>query len=108
MRQVTTLGVALGFAVAFAGSAPAQIPKSPGRMTWNTFPTGGRDDQQGAVAGAYIVEHLKGEKIAIVHDKTTYGQGLADETKKFINAKGTKEVLYEGINIGDKDFSALV
>jgi branched-chain amino acid transport system substrate-binding protein len=86
----------------------ATNPKITERMMWNIFRTCGRDDQQGAVAGAYIVEKFKGKKVAIVHDKTTYGQGLADETKKFINAKGVKEVLYEGINIGDKDFSALV
>src|SRR6267154_2927004 len=86
----------------------ATNPKITERMMWNIFRTCGRDDQQGAVAGAYIVQHFKGKKIAVVHDKTTYGQGLADETKKAINAKGVKEVLYEGINIGDKDFSALV
>jgi branched-chain amino acid transport system substrate-binding protein len=54
------------------------------------------------------VKHFKGKKIAIVHDKTTYGKGLADETKKTINKGGIKEVLYEGINTGEKDFSALV
>ncbi len=86
----------------------ATNPKITERGLWNIFRTCGRDDQQGAVAGAYIVTHYKGKKVAIVHDKTTYGQGLADETKKAINAKGMKEVLYEGINIGDKDFSALV
>jgi branched-chain amino acid transport system substrate-binding protein len=86
----------------------ATNPKITERGLWNIFRTCGRDDQQGAVAGAYLVAHFKGKKVAIVHDKTTYGQGLADETKKFINGKGLKEVLYEGINIGDKDFSALV
>jgi branched-chain amino acid transport system substrate-binding protein len=75
---------------------------------WNIFRTCGRDDQQGAVAGAYIAKHFKGKKIAVVHDKTTYGQGLADETRKAMKAKGMKEVLYEGINTGEKDFSALV
>jgi branched-chain amino acid transport system substrate-binding protein len=86
----------------------ATNPMITERGMWNIFRTCGRDDQQGAIAGAYILQHFKGKKVAIVHDKTTYGQGLADETKKAINAKGMKEVLYEGINIGDKDFSALV
>jgi len=78
------------------------------RNMWNIFRTCGRDDQQGLVAGGYIVKHFKGKKIAVVHDKTTYGKGLADETKKAINKAGMKEVLYEGVNTGEKDYSALV
>jgi branched-chain amino acid transport system substrate-binding protein len=75
---------------------------------WNVFRTCGRDDQQGEVAGKYLAEKGKGKKVAIVHDKTTYGKGLADETKKAANKLGVKEVLYEGVNTGEKDFSALV
>src|SRR6476659_821585 len=86
----------------------ATNPKVTERNMWNVFRTCGRDDQQGEVAGKYIVDKFKGKKIAIIHDKTTYGQGLADETKKAMNAGGLKEVLYEGINLGEKDFSALV
>ena len=83
-------------------------PKLTERGMWNLFRTCGRDDQQGAVAAAYILKNYKGKKVAIVHDKTTYGKGLADETKKAMNKGGLKEVLYEGINTGEKDFSALV
>jgi branched-chain amino acid transport system substrate-binding protein len=78
------------------------------RKLWNTFRVCGRDDQQGAVAGAYIVKNFKGKAIAIIHDKTTYGKGLADETKKAINKAGVREKLYEAYNKGDKDFTALV
>jgi branched-chain amino acid transport system substrate-binding protein len=78
------------------------------RNMWNIFRVCGRDDQQGQVAGDYILKHFKGKKIAVVHDKTTYGKGLADEMKKTINKGGMKEVLYEGINTGEKDYSALV
>src|SRR5581483_4519637 len=86
----------------------ATNPKVTDRGMWNIFRTCGRDDQQGAVAGEYIAKNFKGKKIAVVHDKTTYGQGLADETKKKLNALGVKEVLYEGVNAGEKDYSALV
>jgi len=86
----------------------ATNPKVTERGMWNIFRTCGRDDQQGAVAGDYIAKKFKGKKVAIVHDKTTYGQGLADETKKAMAKGGMKEVLYEGVNIGEKDFSALV
>ena len=78
------------------------------RKLWNTFRVCGRDDQQGAVAGAYIARTFKGKNIAVVHDKTTYGKGLADETKKALNKAGIKEKLYESYNKGDKDFNALV
>ena len=78
------------------------------RKMWNIFRVCGRDDQQGKVAGEYILKHFKGKKIAVVHDKTTYGKGLADEMRKAINKGGMKDVLYEGINTGEKDFSALV
>src|SRR5438105_3924809 len=86
----------------------ATNPRLTERNMWNIFRTCGRDDQQGAIAGEYIAEHFKNKKVAIVHDKTTYGQGLADETKKTMNAKGVQEVLYEGVSAGEKDFSALV
>ena len=78
------------------------------RGMWNIFRTCGRDDQQGKVAGGYILAHFKGKKIAFVNDKTTYGKGLVDETLKTIKAGGMKEVLYEGINTGEKDYSALI
>ncbi|PAU53594.1 branched chain amino acid ABC transporter substrate-binding protein [Pseudomonas sp. PIC25] len=68
----------------------------------------GRDDQQGIVAGDYIIDVLKAQKVVILHDKDTYGQGLADATKAQLNKRGVKEVLYEGLTRGEKDFNALV
>ena len=78
------------------------------RGLWNTFRTCGRDDQQGAVAGAFIAANFKDAKVAVVHDKTPYGQGLADLTKAAMNEAGVTEAVYEGITTGDKDFSALI
>lgn len=86
----------------------ATNPKITERGMWNIFRVCGRDDQQGGMAGAIIADKYKGKRVAIVHDKTTYGQGLADETRKALHAKGMKEVMYEGVNKDDKDFTALV
>ncbi|MFP6890541.1 MAG: branched-chain amino acid ABC transporter substrate-binding protein [Nitrospinota bacterium] len=68
----------------------------------------GRDDQQGEVAAAFIVDKLGKKRVAILHDKTTYGQGLANETKRFLALKGVKPVFYSGIIQGDKDFSPVL
>src|SRR5262249_55630049 len=86
----------------------ATNPKVTDRNMWNIFRVCGRDDQQGVLAGGIVAEKFKGKRVAIVHDKTTYGQGLAEGTRKAMNAKGLKEVLFEGVNVGDKDYSALV
>jgi branched-chain amino acid transport system substrate-binding protein len=86
----------------------ATNPKVTDRSMWNVFRVCGRDDQQGGVAGNIIAQKFKGKRVAIVHDKTTYGQGLADETRKAMAKGGVKEVLYEGVNKDDKDFNALV
>ncbi len=74
----------------------------------NVYRVCGRDDQQGSVAGAYLAKNFKDKKIAIIHDKTAYGKGLADETKKAMNAAGKKEELYVPFTAGEKDYNALV
>ncbi len=74
----------------------------------NIFRVCGRDDQQGATAAAYIVKHFKDSKIAILHDKTAYGKGLADQTKMAMEKLGKKADMYEAITAGEKDYTALV
>ena len=74
----------------------------------NVFRTCGRDDQQGLVAGNFLARVFPGQRIAILHDKTAYGKGLADETKKALNAAGVEEALYEAYTAGEKDYTALV
>src|SRR5512143_4198023 len=78
------------------------------RKLWNVARVCGRDDQQGLVAADYIAKFYKGKNIAILNDKTTYGKGLADETKKALNKAGVTEKMYESYNKGDKDFTAIV
>jgi branched-chain amino acid transport system substrate-binding protein len=68
----------------------------------------GRDDQQGQVAGAFLAKTFADKNIAIIDDKSAYGKGLADETRKYMNAAGKTEVLNESYNAGEKDYTALV
>ncbi|KAA5611054.1 branched-chain amino acid ABC transporter substrate-binding protein [Rhodovastum atsumiense] len=83
-------------------------PKYTDEGSWNTFRTCGRDDQQGVVAGKFIAREFKDRKVAILHDNSAYGKGLADETRKALNAAGMKETLYSPYTPGEKDYSALV
>lgn len=70
--------------------------------------TTGLDSDQGPTAAKYILEKVKPQRIAVVHDKQQYGEGLARSVKDNLNKAGVKEVLFEGVTAGDKDFSALV
>ena len=78
------------------------------RKLWNVARVCGRDDQQVLVAADYIAKFYKGKNVAILNDKTTYGKGLADETKKALNKAGFQEKMFESYNKGDKDFTAIV
>lgn len=68
----------------------------------------GRDDQQGVVAANFLAKKLAAKKIAIVHDKDTYGKGLADATVTQLSTLGIRPIVYEGLTRGEKDFNALV
>lgn len=83
-------------------------PTYTDRGLTNVFRVCGRDDAQGPTAAKYVAEHFKGKKVAIVHDKSTYGKGLADQFQAALNGLGVKEVLYEAITAGEKDYSPLV
>jgi branched-chain amino acid transport system substrate-binding protein len=72
------------------------------------FRTIGTDDQQGPTAGRYIATQIKPKKLAILHDKQQYGEGIAKEVDKTVKAAGIKPVLFEGISKGQTDFSALI
>ncbi len=74
----------------------------------NVFRVCGRDDQQGIVAGDMLADKFGKKKIAILHDKTAYGKGLADETMKQLNKRGVKEAMYEAYTAGEKDYSAII
>jgi branched-chain amino acid transport system substrate-binding protein len=67
----------------------------------------GTDDQQGGVAADFVLRTLKPKRVAVLHDKTTYGQGLADYFKKSIEGK-TQVVYYDGIQAKDPDYKAVL
>ncbi len=68
----------------------------------------GRDDFQGPWGARYAKEELKVTSAFVIHDKTTYGQGVADFFRKKAEEIGIKILGFEGINPGDVDFSAVL
>ncbi|MEX0759997.1 MAG: branched-chain amino acid ABC transporter substrate-binding protein, partial [Tistlia sp.] len=91
-----------------ASTAPSFTDDAAANGWHTTHRVCGRDDAQGLVAGNYLADNYKGEEIAILHDKTAYGKGLADETKKQLNERGETEGMYEAYTAGEKDYSSLV
>ncbi len=74
----------------------------------NVFRVCGRDDQQGLIAADYIARNFVGKNIALVHDRSAYGKGLADEVTRILEGRKIKLVLNEAITPGEKDYSALI
>ncbi|MCL2309332.1 MAG: high-affinity branched-chain amino acid ABC transporter substrate-binding protein [Proteobacteria bacterium] len=92
--------------VMVSSSATADELSTFGYKTF--FRTIGKDSQQGPAAADYILNKMKPKKLAIIHDKQTYGQGVATQVKNTVEKHGVKPVMFEGINKGDTDFSALI
>lgn len=73
----------------------------------NVFRVCGTDDQQGRVAAAFVRKQKRFSRVAIIHDKTAYGQGLADYFKDALD--GAVNVVYYGyIAQGDADYKAVL
>jgi branched-chain amino acid transport system substrate-binding protein len=74
----------------------------------NVFRVVGRDDQQGIVAGDFLAENWGNKRIAILHDNSTYGKGLADETRSRLHTRSVQEAIYSNYEPGASDYSQLV
>ena len=61
----------------------------------NVFRLIGRDDRQGELAGDFLADHWSGRQIAILHDGSTYGEGLALEARQQLRARGETEAIYD-------------
>jgi len=72
------------------------------------FRTIGRDDQQGPAAAEVIINEIKPNKVAVLHDKQSYGQGIAQAVRDRLNEADVDVVMFEGINAGDTDYSAVI
>ena len=89
-------------------SGSATNPTLTERGLKTVFRTVGRDDQQGPAIAAYIAGELKGKKVALVDDKTSYGEGLANEVEKALKAAKVTIVTRERTTDKETDFKAVL
>lgn len=88
-----------------SATAPAVTDGKNYEMIFRTI---GRDDQQGPAAAKFIIETIKPQAVAVLHDKQSYGQGIASAVRAELEKAGVKVPMFEGINAGDSDYSAVI
>jgi branched-chain amino acid transport system substrate-binding protein len=83
-------------------------PKLTQQGLKNVFRLCTTDDVQGVFAANYAVDSLQIDKVAVIHDKTAYGQGLAEEFRKQFELRQGPVLSFDGIDVGEKDYKALM
>jgi branched-chain amino acid transport system substrate-binding protein len=89
-------------------SGSATNPTLTERGLKTVFRTVGRDDQQGPAIASYIAHELKAKKVAIIDDKTAYGEGLANEVEKTLKSDKVSIVGRERTTDKETDFKAIL
>lgn len=88
--------------------AMATAPAFTAQGYKTTFRSLTSDTQQGSVLGKYVVEKLNAKQIAIIDDRSAYGQGLADEFEKAAKAAGATIAKREFTSDKETDFTAIL
>ena len=89
-------------------SGSATNPAVTERGLKTVFRTVGRDDQQGPAIASYIAAQLKAKKVAIIDDKTAYGEGLANEVEKTLKNDKVKIVGRSHTTDKETDFRSVL
>jgi len=89
-------------------SPSATNPKFTRNGYKTTFRVVADDVHLGGTLGKYAVQKVKGKSIAVIDDRTAYGQGVADEFEKGVKAAGGKTVAREFTNDKATDFTAIL
>jgi len=94
-----------GILMITAASTNASITEKGYQLIFRTI---GLDSMQGPFAAKYIIDRVKPKRVAVIHDKQQYGEGLATSVKSELEKAGISIAMFEGVTSGDKDFSALI
>jgi len=110
----TCSGAAIPASKVYAGAGTLMIeagatnPRLTEEGGGSVFRIVGRDDLQGTIGGDYLADRWGNGNIAIVHDTSAFGQGLAEEVKKQLNRRGVREALFTTYPPGAMDYSDLL
>ncbi|HSV56120.1 MAG TPA: branched-chain amino acid ABC transporter substrate-binding protein, partial [Magnetospirillaceae bacterium] len=74
----------------------------------NFFRTIAPDDAQADLVVNFVVNNLKLRRIAVLHDRGDYGRGFAEYAQRYLVAAGAEVVIFEGIQVGAVDYSAII
>ena len=66
------------------------------------------DDKQGPACATFLLDRLGKTRVAIVHNKDAYGEGIAAEVRKAIEARELKAVTFVGVSADDQDYRAVI
>ena len=103
------LGIYKGAKIIAISPSATNPPLTKSGENPNFYRTIASDDDQGKMAAQLVTEKLNAKKVAIIHDKGDYGKGFADFSKEAIEKGGkAKVVMYEGIQTGAMDYSAVI
>lgn len=89
-------------------SPSATNPKYTEQGFKTAFRVVANDNQQGGVLGNYVATEMKAKTLALIDDRTAYGQGLADVVEKTAKEKGVKIVAREFTSDKATDFNAIL
>jgi branched-chain amino acid transport system substrate-binding protein len=91
------------------GSTHPELTDAARRSGWrNVFRVCGRDDDQAIVVAQLLATQYRGKKIAILHDQSQYGRGLAKQVQRSVRKLGLRETLYQAYKPDQASFAQLV
>ncbi|MCK9987683.1 MAG: branched-chain amino acid transport system substrate-binding protein [Azoarcus sp.] len=94
-----------GIPVITPSSTSPKLTQQGYKMTFRVI---ANDLQQGNALGKYAVDQLKAKKIAVIDDRTAYGQGLADAFANSVKTSGGQIAGREFTNDKATDFMAIL
>jgi branched-chain amino acid transport system substrate-binding protein len=89
-------------------SGSATNPKLTEQGFKTQFRVVGRDDQQGPAVASYLASNNKPKLVAVIDDATAYGEGIANEVEKTLNAAGVKTLPREKGTDKTTDWKAIL